>query len=192
MKSLKLKILLIFTFIFLFPLVIGFIASLELPNIVDIPSGDLLAYYGTAFGIFSSFLVFLLEKKRKDDERDSKIKPEILLKLEKSHNDLVITLDKITRAQLTNIFINDIYISNTFNHKSQLVVNFKINNQNLYYNNSLVTFDDHAFNDDGIPKEIQVYCDDADKRFWELNYKLISNSDNINYYYYSMTSIQLI
>ena len=49
-------------FIFLFPLLIGIICALNLPNIINVASGDLLSYYAVAFGILASYLTYKNEK----------------------------------------------------------------------------------------------------------------------------------
>ena len=42
--------------LFCFPLGVGAIYALPLPRIINVEAGDLLAYYGTTFGIIGSFV----------------------------------------------------------------------------------------------------------------------------------------
>ena len=52
--------------VLIFPLLVGAIYALPLPQVIAVESGDLLAYYGTSLGILGSFITYQAERKRTD------------------------------------------------------------------------------------------------------------------------------
>lgn len=69
------KTLWLLCLLFIFPLVVGGIYALPLPRIIALNSGDLLAYYGTTFGIIGTFITYRNEVKKKKKERIQELKP---------------------------------------------------------------------------------------------------------------------
>lgn len=49
-----------------FPIIVGLIYALPLPQVIAVSSEDMLSFYGTAFGIFGSFILYRLEKKNEE------------------------------------------------------------------------------------------------------------------------------
>ncbi len=182
--------------IIIFPfLLMGVVSLFNLWKTSTLYIGNLLTYYGTAFGIFGSFVTYKKEERRKQVERDSEVKPNILVKVKKNsngNNSINILLEKLSTKPLINIFIFDVYISNTFKSNEELKEKFVISNEQLFHNNCCVETNEDIIDANGNLKEVQVYCEDVDGHFWSLNYTLIPNCDKKDVFYYSLTEMNIV
>ena len=59
----------LFVVLFMFPIIVGLIYAIPIPQFVAVDSGDLLAYYGTTFGIIGSFITYRHELNKSKKER---------------------------------------------------------------------------------------------------------------------------
>ncbi len=181
-----------FLFIFIFPLIIGAIYALPLPQIIAIDSGDLLAFYGTAFGIFKSFQLFYLERKKEEKERNRELKPHLLIKIDSIKQTPLFDVYVENKGEhaLTDCYMYDEYVSKCMdkNCKCHFIVSFnqtiekfhelKSGSTENIYN---ITMDNDIMKD-GYPKYIYFICDDIDGNEWYCSYIRIQNGKDFYYY----------
>ena len=120
MKSIKItkwikknkSLLSITLIILLFPIMIGFIYALPLPQIIAVKSVDLLAYYGTSLGILSSFILYRYEKKKNNTNRLKEICPVFFVDVSKSEDAdiLVIIIKNLSTYPLKYMYLYDEYV----------------------------------------------------------------------------------
>lgn len=177
-------------FIGIFPLVVGVFYYLPLPRIISIDSGDLLSYYGVAFGILGSFITYRYETDRKEKERDRELKPIFGVELQRDKSGVFnLKIVKHSKREAFCIYLYDKYIQNTidkadlyitFNEDKEKVKSLKnVYGQDGYVNITLETDD---MDDDGYPKYIQILCDDVDGRTWNCVYQKAHDEGKKHYY----------
>ena len=174
-------------FIILFPLIVGFIYALPLPQIVAVEPGDLLAFYGTALGIFISFCTYRAEKKKEQKERQRKLKPKLIVKLSKMPNATELfnlSIEKIGQQPLSYFQLYEQYISEELKHFQNFIVSFNQTTENVDRLKPNYTFvlENGAIGKDGYPNYIQILCEDIDGNMWNCCFYKIKDCDKIYYY----------
>ena len=67
--------------LFLFPILVGLIYALPLPQVIKVESGDLLGYYATTFGILGSFYTYRQEKRKSHIEHLRELRPCLIVEI---------------------------------------------------------------------------------------------------------------
>lgn len=196
MKAIK-KHRLIITFvtiIFVFPLIVGWIYYLPLPQIIAVTSGDLLAYYGTAFGIYLSFVTYSHEKKKEEkehekeaQERIKEIRPLLTVNVKQDDNDervFIIKINNFSKNAITYFDLYDEHVSELFYKEKEIRVSYNqsvnvIDELNIDYN---ITCDSEIIDKEKLPKYVQIICRDIDGNLWNCCFHRVINGDN-DYYY---------
>ena len=81
------------------------IYALPLPQIVAVESGDLLAYYGTTFGIIGSFITYRYETNKNKKEKIKELQPTFVVSVELVNEEAnVFSVDIINLSQKTLTF----------------------------------------------------------------------------------------
>lgn len=171
----------------LFPIIIGLIYAIPIPQIVAVDSGDLLAYFGTAFGIIGSFMTYRHELRKSKKERIEELKPTFVVKVEKVNKEVnLFDIEIINRSQQSVAFFYfyDEFISTIIKDKYSFKTTFnktieEIDGIDLDYN---ITVDPEILDNDGFPKYVQLICDDSDGNSWNCCYFKVKDCDNIYYY----------
>ena len=171
----------------IFPLIVGAIYMLPLPQIIAVDAGDLLAFYGAAFGILGSFYVYLDEKKKAKKEIDNKLRPKLVIEVNKHSNVknlFDIRILNQSEKSLSYFSLYDEFISPDFPKKKKLTVsyNLTVEEHRKLKSDFNITSDEDILDDDGYPKYIQVVCDDAEHRAWVGEFFKINDGNKIFYY----------
>lgn len=177
----------LFVALFIFPIIIGLIYAIPIPQIVAVDSGDLLAYYGTTFGIIGSFITYRHELNKSKKERIKELKPSFVVEVKKvSKEDSIFDIDIINRSQQTVTFLHfyDEFISTIINDKYSFKTTFnktieEAEGINPDYN---ITMDSEILDNDGYPKYVQLLCDDSDGNSWNCCYYKVKDCDKVYYY----------
>ena len=131
-----------------------------------------MTFYGAAFGIFSSFIVYKAEKKKEKRLHEREIKPIFSVEVTRrnENNEIFdIAVDKLNEKPITNLCLYDLYISPLAKNHYDFVVSYlsEEKEKNEFLN---VTIDDDIIDKDGYPKFVQILCDDVDNAMWSLVY----------------------
>lgn len=150
-------------------------------------SGDTLSYYGVAFGIFSSFIVLLIQKKKDEEQRLREVRPKIVLKVE-----IVSGQDKAYIFSIKNIGLNtlknvcfdgDDFVECLLPNESQSL-NLDCNEDDIVwyeFDNDYPNFYRDS-NGKGIPLYLTIQCTDNDDKMWCIEFKGYSSSRGVSYY----------
>lgn len=165
-------------FIFLFPLLIGIICALNLPNIINVASGDLLSYYAVAFGILASYLTYKNEKYKMNITRRKELTPKFVVKINKNNKtNYNIDITNCTENTYTDIFFYGEFIDS--------VIYDKINKKNniIMYDIDLQELLGTSYIDeDGLPTYFQMNCTDKDGNIWSCEYNKQGKYKDAYYY----------
>ena len=178
------KNFLIIAVLLLFPLVVGVIYALPLPQIIAVDVGDLLTYYGVAFGLLGSFLSYRLEKQKEEKEKNSKNRPVFIVKLEKTDVFFTLTIAKISNNTLSYLYLYDEFIADEVEnqHKLQITFNLSVEEAKSKNINHNFTMDSEILDKDGYPRYIQLTCDDEDGNNWNCYYEKVNDCGKVYYY----------
>lgn len=170
----------------IFPIVVGLIYALPLPQIVAIDSGDLLGYYATTFGILGSFYTYRLEKRKNEKERKSELKPNFIIEIiKRDKNDIFsLKISNHARSSISHLYLYDVFLSAEAKEKYTLKISYlkSIEEVNKLKPDFNITADDDIIDVDGYPKYIHLMCDDSDRNTWSCCYRKITDCEKIYYY----------
>lgn len=172
--------------VLIFPLLVGAIYALPLPQVIAVESGDLLAYYGTSLGILGSFITYQAERKRTDKERTQNMKPIFAVEVCKCQDVqglYNINITNLTEKPLSYLYLFDEFVSTAVSKKYSFKVMFCQTNanqiQDLDFN---ITTDPEIMDNDDYPKYVQILCEDLDGHTWNCCYYKVKNGNQIYYY----------
>lgn len=177
--------------ILLFPVVVGFLYALPIPQVVCVASGDLLSYYGVVFGILGSFVTYQSEARKRKRERLQNIRPQFVVKVNKSTSSTYeIDIRKIGDSLISYLYLYDEFVDDSVKAKYTLKVAYnktveEMRTLKLEYN---ITMDLSIIDKDGYPRYVQLICDDVDGNAWDLCYDKVVEGDKV-FYYPSMPEI---
>lgn len=178
--------------ILIFPLIIGLFYEINGPSAIPIEPEGLLSFYGTAFGIFASFVTFVLERRKKKEERNLEIKPNFLIELEKMDKDVFkLIINNFSENGIKQVFVYDEFLCSHINNKTEINISYlksksELNNIKLEYDKiKNITVDKDIIDIDGYPKYIVVDSEDIDNRMWSSEFRKIKNGEEIFYNLYS-------
>lgn len=177
----------ILVILFFFPIVIGLIYALPLPQVVAVESGDLLAYYGTAFGILGSFATYRYEVNKNKKEKIKELKPVFIVDVKRTDTENnVFNVDIVNRSQQTLSFLHlyDEFVSALFEGHYSFKVTYnktieEVEDLKPDYN---ITMDSEIIDADGFPKYVQLLCDDSEGNAWNCCYYKIKDCNKVYYY----------
>ena len=177
----------LFVVLFMFPIIVGLIYAIPIPQFVAVDSGDLLAYYGTTFGIIGSFITYRHELNKSKKERINELKPAFIVDVKKiKKEEDIFNIEIINRSQQTVTFLHfyDEFISTIINDKYSFKTTFnktikETEGINPDYN---ITMDSEILDNDGFPKYVQLLCDDSDGNSWNCCYYKVKDYDKVYYY----------
>ena len=177
----------LFVVLFMFPIIVGLIYAIPIPQFVAVDSGDLLAYYGTTFGIIGSFITYRHELNKSKKERINELKPAFIVDVKKiKKEEDIFNIEIINRSQQTVTFLHfyDEFISTIINDKYSFKTTFnktikEAEGINPDYN---ITMDSEILDNDGFPKYVQLLCDDSDGNSWNCCYYKVKDCDKVYYY----------
>ena len=172
---------------FIFPLVVGAVYALPLPQIIMVEAGDLLSFYGVAFGIMGSYITYANNKKKEEASKNEKLKPKLRVELEMDdvgEEIFKLTVYNDTRNILHTIFLYDCFAKMNLNHKEVFYVAFKGAREEYHKNQRLFNIDmgEGYLEEDGYPKFVQICCDDEEKRMWDCTFDLRGRKNERFYY----------
>lgn len=180
-------ITILWIFLFAFPLVIGGVYALPLPQIIAVDSGNLLAYYGTAFGIFASFIIWHFEKKKQKKQRIKELKPVFLIKISLIDSvEELFTVDIINCSEhlLSYMYFYDEFVEERFKERYSFrtTYNKTVEQQERLKPRFNITVDADIIDSDGYPKYVQIMCNDRDGNFWNCCSRKVKDCEKIYYF----------
>ena len=163
------------------------IYAIPIPQFVAVDSGDLLAYYGTTFGIIGSFATYRHELNKSKKERINELKPAFIVevkKVEKEEDIFNIEIINHSQQTVTFLYFYDEFISSIIKCKYSFKTTFnktieEIEGIKIDYN---ITMDSEILDNDGFPKYVQLLCDDSDGNSWNCCYYKVKDCDKVYYY----------
>ena len=173
-------------FILLFPLFVGWVYSLPLPQYIAVDSGDLLAFYGTAFGLLLSARMYLEVKQKESLERQKAIRPQLYVELVRrsDQSDLFdICVQKIGDQLIEDAYLYEKQIGAIINKVQCYTIAYCLNpskakDLSVDFN---IEMDDEILDTDGYPKYIQILCYDADDNGWVCEFDKAKMQDKVLY-----------
>lgn len=150
------------------PILVGAIYAIPCKQIINVDSGDLLSFYGTACGIFSSFIMYRFEQDKKEKERNREIRPRLTLQFEKldEAGKFKAKLTNMGNTVLQHIYINETRISEALYSEKSIEKEVVLNEIELK---------------SGYPESVPVNCEDIDGDFWCFLFVQINDMGQIYY-----------
>lgn len=170
-----------------FPALLNFIYSFLSGQIIYIDIGNLLAYYGTLFGILVSFITYRNEINQKHKLSNIKFKPQITLCLNRrTDNNLLFDLIITNHSNYVPkyLYIYDYFITESLVDQLVYRVSFGLTTdqeQLLQPQFNFVIADDETDNTN-FPKNIYITCEDLEGKTWAIYYKKINDIDKLYYH----------
>jgi len=173
--------------LFLFPLVIGAIYALPFPQVIAVEAGDLLAYYGTVFGIIGSFVAYRREINKRNKERIRKLKPSFFIDVKLANEGkgiFQISINNHSEQTYSYLYFHDEFVSQIIREDCsfQVTYNKTIEEMKKIGNCFNIIEDVDIIDSDGYPKHIDLLCDDKDGNTWSCCYHKVMNGGKIYYY----------
>lgn len=166
------------SFVFILPLVIGFIKSMNLPNIINISSSELLTYYGSAITIIGSVNIVMNKKEKIEKSKYSSLKPKFIIDITKNNDDIfVFEIKNQNQLQYSCLYVYDEHIKNVMNDNEIISLTFNKKTENVLNINNADIIDY-----DGYPKYFQLCCDDIDGNMWNCVFTKINDAGKVYYY----------
>lgn len=183
----------LFVGLLIFPLIVGGFYALPCKQVIAVECGDLLAFYSTALGIFSSFVTYRAERAKEKREKTSRFKPQMFVEvIEDEGNDcFVMTLQNLSDSILSSVYLYDTYIGNVLekNKTFNLCINKSSDESEELkrkLENVISIYDKDLIDEDGYPKYIQICCDVPNGDMWNCCFdKRVDGKER--YYYPNFT-----
>lgn len=173
--------------IILFPVCIGLIYNIPCRQIVSVEAGDLLAFYGTGFGIFFSFLTYREEKKKERLSRTDELRPKLLIEVEQetTYSRLFnIKIKKLSNNPLQHIYLYTEYVLTELDKENNLKILYcqTIEESKKYEKYADKCIFEDILDNDGYPQYIHIMCDDIEGNCWDCCYNKINDCGSIYYH----------
>lgn len=168
-----------------FPIVVGGIYALPLPQVIAVEPGDLLSYYGTAFGILGSFIIYRLEVNKQRKEKLKELRPSFVVSVEKDDSGkFTVNIINHSQSRLFYLYYYDEFVSPEIKEKYSFTTAYnciKSKEEELKtdYN---ITMDKGIIDEDGYPKYVNLICDDCEGNTWNCCYNKVRDCNNVIYY----------
>ena len=177
-------------FILFFPIIVGLIYNIPCPQIIAVEVGDLLAFYGTAGGIFASFVTYRNEKKKEKNSKRKELMPSFAVVVEKTEENpkmFRIKIRKLSESQITYVNLYDEYLTNVMEKENVKTVTYCLSEEELEKEklepDFNITCNDNIIDpNDNYPEYVQIICEDMENNCWSCCYFKINNGNE--YYYY--------
>ena len=189
--SLKIKryktFMIVAILMFIFPLIVGLVYFLPLPQIIAVDSGELLAYYGVTFGIFGSFTTYFLDRKKEKTMRNRELTPVFAVQVTKSDDvEHLFNISIINRSSnpQSYLYLYDEYLCDVAGKQHHIPVVYlqtvKVQDEAEAQFN--ITMDSDILDEDGYPSYVQLLCEDIDGNNWNCCYFRVKNGATHFYY----------
>jgi len=186
MKKRKNKAIMIMVALFVFPLIVGAIYALPLPQYIAVDSGDLLSYYGVAFGLYASFYTYFEERKRERLEHKKELSPALYVDVKKENvqkNTFDIQITSLKKQILTDVVLYDEPVCNVLSDTIKLTV--ALGNQKgagIIKADVRVLDSDIPINEqNGYPDYIQIVCNDVERNCWACDFQRLTIEEKTVY-----------
>lgn len=186
LKRKKAPIIYIFV-ILAFPMIVGWIYKVLIEQNVMADYGDLLTYYGAAFGIVGSFIKYRSEINKREKEKMAELRPFFIVEVEKVDeidNVFDINITNQSRSVLRYLCFYDEFISEAPKSKYTFRTTFNKTVEEFKKINAEYNIIDDKILDvtDGFPKYVQLTCDDVEDNAWSCCFYKINDCDKVYYY----------
>ncbi len=183
------NIALIGILLFIFPLVVGFVYFLPIPQYIAVESGDLLSYYGTAFGLFASYITYRLEKKEREREADRRNSPRLIVDIERygTIEDcglFYLRIQNKSEGTLTHFGVYHEHLCNAIETEKlfRIAVTSGSSDKNLADVDVVCWVDSAEIEKNGYPKYIQILCEGNNGDSWICDFLKDGNPNSVHYY----------
>ena len=152
----------------------------------SVVSGDTISYYGVALGIFSSFLIFQLQRKKEEENRLRELRPKIVIKVEIidcNSKAYCLILKNIGSHTLKDVhFDGDFLTSDLLSGKCECL-NLDCNGESDEWYEFDNEYEKYYRDGDnrGIPKFLTLQCTDSDDKIWCIEYRGYCSYKGISY-----------
>lgn len=175
-------------YILVFPLVVGVLYRLPLPQIIALEPGELLAYYAVVFGLLGSYFKYAEDKKVEKREREKNAMPVLDVELMKRPDCPMlfdIRIRSLKESPLCDVYLYDELVCGYLTEKTKLSVSVafglnKTEEEELRPDRN-ITMDGGILDEDGYPKYIQIACDDTEGTVWVCEFDKYKTENEIVY-----------
>ena len=142
---------------------------------------DALSYYGVAFGLFASFLAFVVEKRRNNEQERLQTKPIITLDIcEVEEMAYIVTLANRGMRLQRNIFLDGDRVAADIDAGQKLTINVTLFGCEYDFNNEYKTVE--ITDDNGkLPKILVVHCTDVRGQIWCHVFNRFEDFNGVHY-----------
>lgn len=186
-RHIKNKKVCMFAIFFVFPIIVGLIYCIPVPQIIYIDSGDLLMYYATVFGIAGSFTIYRWEVNLKEKEKIRNLKPSFVVEVnlyDENKKIFNISITNCSKQRISFLYFYDEFVSEIIQEKYIFRVVYnktkeKFKAIDAKYN---IELEPDFLDKDGYPEYIQLLCDDKEGNTWDCSYYKVKDCNRIYYY----------
>ena len=176
-----------FTIFFVFPIIVGLIYCIPVPQIIFIDSGDLLMYYATVFGIAGSFTIYRWEVNLKEKEKIRNLKPSFVVEVnlyDENKKIFNISITNCSKQRISFLYFYDEFVSEMIREKYSFKVTYNKMQEDVEdirpdYN---IVIGSNLVDKEGYPKSVQLFCDDKLGNTWDCSYYKVKDCNRIYYY----------
>lgn len=160
----------------LFPIIIGFIYALPIPQIVAVDSGDLLSYYAIAFGLAGTAFAYFENQRSLEISASKNAVPRVSVEIHKNEDsfDICIKNDGKSNIKSIDLFDVDLHASLFPGEiiKRKIVFSKGIQSREIVY---IWEVEGLEQGPDGYPSYVQLVVFDSMNRGWVLDYTLFAS-----------------
>ena len=146
---------------------------------------DTLSFYGVALGIFSSFFLYIIQRKYEEEKRKYEIQPKVVLSIEAIDTEYGAYIVKITNIgsyDLSEIHFCGDFLCPILRSKQDIALNLDCQQGEEWFdfeNDYMLLY---ISGDNGsAPKYLSVQCTDADRNIWSVDYKRYGRGNSTCY-----------
>lgn len=176
--------------IIVLPFVLGLLNKWKVLDFFGIPFVNLLTYYGTTLGVFTTIYTYLDRKWKDEKEKEEKDKPKLFVEVKRNIADMDvydITIENLNNALMSCVYLYDCYVKQVLGEKETFHVAFGKKSE-IVRDAFSVDGSINIIEKDGLPKYVQVMFEDKKGNYWEYNFDKIKNGEQK---YYQLSEINL-
>lgn len=168
------------------PLLVSLAYVIPLFKTRIIEPGELLSFFGTAYGISASFILYRLERAKEKKQQRAETKPAFLLTVTKDdvspelfHIEIINPKNK---CSYTFVYLYDEFAFQQLNKKQSISICFRQSEKTQSSLKAALNITEHVEMIDGYPEYIQILCDDRDGNSWRCCYFKVNEANGFYYY----------
>lgn len=168
------------------PLLVSLVYVIQLFKTRIIEPGELLSFFGTAYGISASFILYRLEQAKERKKRRAETKPTFLLTVTKDDVSPEVFYIEIinpkNECSYTFVYLYDEFAFQQLNKEQSISICYGQSEETQSNLKASLNITEDIKMIDGYPEYVQVLCDDHDGNSWRCCYFKVNGANDFYYY----------